>query len=860
MANFGIKPDFGNDPDYSRNSRLDSSAFENSGAMLDAHNQKDRFRDLFNLFDTTAKAVTSTVDETLQSMMQPQVDKARTQNTAANLNDLYGKPETLDQAVAGHPNGDALSRSIGRLATAKEQGKFPSDMQYYAQLETIVRAAKARFPGYEGHVDKMMQELAGVTPANALRASVENELEKAQSSSRSEAEYKEKFIMQRIEDAPANWREMKPDAVIDAIQKRLVHKANLDIQSKELSVKKAKGDVDHEQMLYKGSQIIQADLEDIDRKNMPTIDLAIQAAKVNKLLPREEAMHIANDYRRNVEKSLFDRMSKMNLSPTEVAQYKAMGEAKIKQFEDLLYKGEYSIAEINGKIVKDQDYAFARDVNEKTNLGKGLKWLAGLGSVGQALIGETRNDFIPAGTEFMKELYKVGGKDSPETSETGKVVPPEAAAAADSLKIVNSLPKESGVTPGTPMEQVQKVLGKTASGRAPATLERYVNDWKDILTNPKMPEEWRKQAFERFFSKDNKAFLTVFTDSASKEMAYSMFTSKPVMEMAMKYKGTPPYNLYSNWVKTNMKYVFKDEIDELKAIGDRPYARLVYNPENQTFHVEPTPEGEQAVKEIAARTGQAYLLRDMLYSVEKLYEKPLRAATDRLNRAIENTKPLMEGEKYNFSDQIRNLIAYEANNEKKNHTFWSSVLRYFVNPTEVEGKSGADLTFGGVPIPFSDARGGGVISSPALDAIKASFSKGESGNNYNRLVNKTGDSSAHEAPLTNMTVREVLAYQGGMKAAGHPTTAAGKYQIVRGTLQGLVDNGVLKLDDKFDEASQEKAATALMEGRGLRDYLEGRKPLSWFMDNLSKEWEILQKDPGAYKMTMNAVKQLREKK
>lgn len=90
--------------------------------------------------------------------------------------------------------------------------------------------------------------------------------------------------------------------------------------------------------------------------------------------------------------------------------------------------------------------------------------------------------------------------------------------------------------------------------------------------------------------------------------------------------------------------------------------------------------------------------------------------------------------------------------------------------------------------------------------------------------------------LTNMTVAEVLEFQRGMLGLGHESTAVGKYQIIRGTLQGLVNNGNAKLEEKFSPAKQDQLAIALLNGRGYQKYLQGKLSVDRFADNLAQEF------------------------
>jgi len=87
-----------------------------------------------------------------------------------------------------------------------------------------------------------------------------------------------------------------------------------------------------------------------------------------------------------------------------------------------------------------------------------------------------------------------------------------------------------------------------------------------------------------------------------------------------------------------------------------------------------------------------------------------------------------------------------------------------------------------------------------------------------------------------MTVAQVLEFQRGMLGQGHETTAVGKYQIIRGTLQGLVKNGAATLDEKFSPAKQDQLAIALLNGRGYQRYLQGKLSVDSFADNLAREF------------------------
>jgi hypothetical protein len=98
-----------------------------------------------------------------------------------------------------------------------------------------------------------------------------------------------------------------------------------------------------------------------------------------------------------------------------------------------------------------------------------------------------------------------------------------------------------------------------------------------------------------------------------------------------------------------------------------------------------------------------------------------------------------------------------------------------------------------------------------------------------------------------MTVAEVLAWQSEairryrqkmLSRTGYG--AAGRYQIVRATLQSLIDSD-WKMTDRFDAETQDLLALALLRRRGWDRWLAGRLRGGddRFADALSMEWASL---------------------
>lgn len=94
-------------------------------------------------------------------------------------------------------------------------------------------------------------------------------------------------------------------------------------------------------------------------------------------------------------------------------------------------------------------------------------------------------------------------------------------------------------------------------------------------------------------------------------------------------------------------------------------------------------------------------------------------------------------------------------------------------------------------------------------------------------------------PITRMTVGEVRNWQEESVRAGSASSAVGKYQIIRKTMDKIISSGTIKRSDLFDRSTQEKAGLYLLEGRGYSAYRRGSKSLQSFAKGLAQEWASL---------------------
>jgi muramidase (phage lysozyme) len=109
----------------------------------------------------------------------------------------------------------------------------------------------------------------------------------------------------------------------------------------------------------------------------------------------------------------------------------------------------------------------------------------------------------------------------------------------------------------------------------------------------------------------------------------------------------------------------------------------------------------------------------------------------------------------------------------------------------------------------------------------------ESGGDYNAVYGR-----GSVPGLTNMTLSEVLDYQKRLIASGQKSSAVGRYQFIRSTLEEEIKKSGVDINkEKFTPAMQDKLIlNRLKRIRGLDKYRQGKISREEFAENLSMEF------------------------
>ncbi len=111
------------------------------------------------------KALDEGVQTNIYEEARSDVDKVRTLHGAEALN----AGDTPKEIAAG-------KKHIEKLAAAQASGTI-RESHYYGQLNAIVKGLRSKYPGYDRQIDNIIQEVTGVTPANAVVSSLRREAE-----------------------------------------------------------------------------------------------------------------------------------------------------------------------------------------------------------------------------------------------------------------------------------------------------------------------------------------------------------------------------------------------------------------------------------------------------------------------------------------------------------------------------------------------------------------------------------------------------------------------------------------------------------------------------------------------------------
>ena len=126
-------------------------------------------------------------------------------------------------------------------------------------------------------------------------------------------------------------------------------------------------------------------------------------------------------------------------------------------------------------------------------------------------------------------------------------------------------------------------------------------------------------------------------------------------------------------------------------------------------------------------------------------------------------------------------------------------------------------------------------TDPCTDIILDFIAEHESAGNYNAVI---GNAKATR-DLSRETLAGIYGVMDSLLIRGLPSTAVGRYQFVRATLQSLAEKAGIGRSDRFTPDLQDRLGWMLLCRRGYRDWWLSTIDDEQFAHNLSLEWASL---------------------
>ncbi|MEX0344398.1 MAG: TIGR02594 family protein [Rhizobiaceae bacterium] len=128
----------------------------------------------------------------------------------------------------------------------------------------------------------------------------------------------------------------------------------------------------------------------------------------------------------------------------------------------------------------------------------------------------------------------------------------------------------------------------------------------------------------------------------------------------------------------------------------------------------------------------------------------------------------------------------------------------------------------------------GSNTDPKLQELLGLIASKESHGNYNAHFGKANNQN--NPKFTTMTIAQVRKWQDDFVAGGKASSAVGKYQIIRKTLDAIKERMGLNGSETFDENMQDRMAIDLLKVRKLDNFLAGAIDTTKFGNFLAMEW------------------------
>lgn len=532
------------------------------------------------------------------------------------------------------------SENLKTLRTAVDQGRL-SQVHYTARLDSMVRQMRSRYPGYRDQIDKIVQDVTGITPANTLQRQLMQEFESSRASQTSASEKFVSYMQTNEKYLPSNgWQrynngELNQLQIRSYIENAKKQEAAQEARRATMSEAQARAELNSSDAFRNARVEVNTimdrafkDATSYGGQNFLEFQKRLDQARRsdNRITPEEETTlrqqfnQLKSNILFRVEETLSQPWSEDSadsyytvLDQDRIEDLRAQAAARLTFIEDALVDQNFGVLAQQAAMITAVEENAELELLSDPNIAaiSALNSVAGPDFVSGYL---NRNEKQLKAVDFAMRnfaLSRQGGSGEPIT---------------DVIKDIQS----KGITDSR-------------------TYTDFVNKNIDALSSPEIGEQGWLNYVQSVYGAESYNLFGEFERSERLEL-YNKLTAPAITAKFEQMRGSNPEAaaLYQVWAVDRFGALFKEEADSIRgaAVDDRAM-NLQFNPETSQFSATPITE------RITANTG---LVPDFGAVGRSLSYSTAQSAIQKINTALRNIKPIVEMNGGNLNEELARML------------------------------------------------------------------------------------------------------------------------------------------------------------------------------------------------------------
>lgn len=772
------------------------------------------FSDLFKDVGNIGQAAIASVDQNNVEMIQQNATKG-VDNALSDWN-YKGAPDPN----AGTP--DELKSYATNLAKTKQAWESGSikDSNFEIRVDALSRRMRAQYPGYEDKVDQIIGQTLNRSTANDLRKQLQSEWTAEAGKNNTQAAKEDNIIRGYAKQGYMG--QAFPNYYTDLAQGKPVP-SFLEVQAKvmpyieqDATVAKTKAmnalaisnnTITTKNMIDQGSK-------EADRVVQATLNTGLNGMKLEDIPAKFDGTkgYSDQDYQ--------GTLAAMNTAKAQI-QLKLQGIFSQPGYENMTIGQQ--------KAIIDKAMGPINSVSDAL-LNKDTGTLATMKSLRDSTKAQDIRTFNAQVGDDGKEApevtlsRKAAVANSVFGADYGKRILDNKGSSSDvndALIKISKLDLASGRSLSKTMDAANKA---SSSGLTPAGQKSIFDNAVQTILDPTVTN--KEPAATAMFGPDNKDFLTKFSPVAKpgqsqsdREKAFQQMTSPAVTASIVEAAKSNPSILenYKEFLGNSFKSVFSEEINTVKSIqANSDNTRITYDPDTQRF---------------TAVTSKSDSIFHGDADPFNVIGSKAQQTVNKLNMFMGNLTPAMKATGADPTKAALELVqSTGAMTTEKQGGILDKVGKALFGAIKPETDANTAVTRNASGLPnIPDPKDAGkIFHDPDPNAKLRDFIAKAEGSDYTSM--NGGDKSPYNGlPLDKMSIAQVKQLQAANVHAGF-SSAAGRYQINRQTLDEFQKRAGVSDDALFTPEVQDKLGNAIIDSTG-------RDPVA-----LSGRWAGLPKD------------------